>query len=271
MFESSWLRRALLTMGVTAAVMLTARAAHPQPQAQTAPAPVNSAAQVAWSFDDDTAFAADSKWIAVDGDWEVLRDPTAPSLPNAFGLAYYGLPRTKYNWRWITSFIRTTYPIAVVKDPTEYSDFTVEAYFKSAGGSFDSSGGLIFRYVDPQDYYVLAAECPGDHLALYRMRGGDLKLLSRVSTPIKRETWYKLKAQATGNNFVCYLDDRKMFETADSSFGKGRIGLWARDDSRARFDSVTLTILPPADSHALAAPEATHFPLAAGAGDATTP
>ncbi len=271
MFESSWLRRALLTAGVTAVVMLTARPAHPQPQAQTAPAPANSATQVAWSFDDDAAFARDQNWIAVDGDWEVLRDPTAPSLPNVFGLAHYGLPRTEYNWRWITSFIRTTYPIALVKDPTEYSDFNVEAYFKSAGGSFDSSGGLIFRYVDRQDYYVLAAECPGDHLTLYRMKGGDLKLLNRVSTPIKRETWYKLKVQAQGDNFVCYLDDRKMFEARDSSFARGRIGLWARDDSRARFDSIMLSMLPPAGSHPSAAPDATDSVLAAGSGDTTTP
>ena len=47
-----------------------------------------------------------------------------------------------------------------MKDPTEYSDFTLEAEFKPIKGYFDCSGGLIVRYNNPDNYYVLRAGMP---------------------------------------------------------------------------------------------------------------
>jgi hypothetical protein len=44
-----------------------------------------------------------------------------------------------------------------------------------------------------------------------------------------------------------------VFDVDDAKIAKGRIGLWASDDSQARFDDVTLT-LPLASTSAAAAP-----------------
>jgi 3-keto-disaccharide hydrolase len=253
MTESSWPKNALAIIGVTAAIALGVSAlplrAQGQPAATAAASQAPSAQESegeTWKFDTHRAFAADQNWTAVEGDWEVLHDPTAPSAPNTFGLTKYGLPRTEGNLRWLTSFIRTTYPIAVANDPREYSNFTAEADFKTTGGAWDRSGGLIFRYVDAKNYYVLAAECPANRLVLYRMKDGKLAALKSISTVIEQGEWYGLKVETQGDRFVGFLNGKKMLEAKDDSFEKGRIGLWGRDDSLARFDNVTVKPLPSA-------------------------
>ena len=78
--------------------------------------------------------------------------------------------------------------MAVMTDPPEYSDFTVETSFKSLGGRFDCSGGLIFRYVDDKNFYLLSAGCPSDYFALSRMTNGKLDVLKQSVVPTDRDT-----------------------------------------------------------------------------------
>lgn len=253
----AWLRSAIIiAAGVAFAVGLTSPAAYsrakkkePTPTETPTPTPTATPEVKVWNFDQDKAHAVPSGWTAVEGDWEVIPDPSAPSQPNT-----YGLPAG----RTISSLMHgLAYNLeTVITDPTEYSDFTMEASFKAAPGyRFDCSGGLIFRYVNPQNFYVLSAGCPSDYFALSRMTNGKLENLKQQVVPTDKDTWYKLKVWAQGTHFTCYDDNKMIFDVDDGKIAKGRIGLWASDDSQARFDDVTLT-LPLATAGGGAAPEA---------------
>ena len=39
-----------------------------------------------WNFDQDKPGTVATGWKAIEGDWHVIADPTAPSKPNVFGL-----------------------------------------------------------------------------------------------------------------------------------------------------------------------------------------
>jgi hypothetical protein len=145
-------------------------------------------------------------------------------------------------------------------DPPDYSDFTVEASFKSIGGRFDCSGGLIFRYVDEKNFYLLSAGCPSDYFALSRMTNGKLDVLKQSVVPTDRDIWYKLKVNATGGHFMCYDDGKMIFDYDDNKIAKGKVGLWARDDSEARFDNLTITLPLAGSSEGGAAPAASPSP-----------
>ena len=144
--------------------------------------------------------------------------------------------------------------MAIETEPTEYADFTLEAQFKSAGGRFDCSGGLIFRYVDDKNFYLLSAGCPSDYFALSRMTNGQLVGLKQSVVPTDKDTWYRLKVTAQGGHFSCYDDDKMIFDFDDSKIAKGKVGVWARDDSQAQFDDVKVTVLAPGENPP-AAPE----------------
>jgi hypothetical protein len=204
-------------------------------------ASTNSAGVKTWDFDHDRGYSKPQDWIAVTGDWRVVIDRDAPSEPNTLGLPGYGLPHTGQVKIWFSSFFNTDYLVAIPKDGTEYGDFTYEAAFKAWGGAWGSYAGLVFRYTDPQSYYVLAATCPKDTLALYRMNGGQLNLIKEVPATLERGRWYTFKVDARGGHFIAYLDGKQMFAADDGSIAKGRIGVWSQNDSRVSFDNIKLT------------------------------
>ena len=260
---NSWLRSAAV---VAAALVMTVLVMSPAayskgkkkkaevtPTETMTPTPTPTPEVHVWNFDSDKAGEVPAGWKAIEGDWQVIPDPSAPSKPNTFGLPAGRLLKS------LTSALEY-YPMAIQTDPTEYSDFTLEAQFQSTGGRFDCSGGLIFRYVDEKNFYLLSAGCPSDYFGLSRMTNGVLTGLQQKVVPTDKDTWYRLKVTAQGGHFTCYDDDKMIFDFDDSKIAKGKIGLWARDDSQAQFDDVKITILGTGDAGAAPAPAAASSP-----------
>ncbi len=92
------------------------------------------------------------------------------------------------------------------------------------------------------------------------MTNGVLTGLQQKVVPTDKNTWYRLKVTAQGGHFTCYDDDKMIFDFDDSKIAKGKIGLWARDDSQAQFDDVKITILGTGDSGAAPSPAAASSP-----------
>jgi hypothetical protein len=243
--RNSWLRSAaVVAAGALMIVLIFSPAAfskpkkkkEPEPTPTLTPTPTPTPEVHLWNFDSDKAGEMPAGWKAIEGDWQVIADPSAPSKPNVFGLPAGRMLKSLES-------LLAYYPIAIETDPTEYSDFTLEAQFMSAGGRFDCSGGLIFRYVDEKNFYLLSAGCPSDYFALSRMTNGQLSTLKQSVVPTDKGTWYRLKVSAQGGHFVCYDDDKMIFDFDDNKIAKGKIGVWAADDSQAEFDDIKLTVL----------------------------
>jgi hypothetical protein len=254
----------VVAAGVLVMVLLVSPAAHSRSKKKAAATPTPTLTPTStptpevhvWNFDSDKAANVPAGWKALEGDWQVIPDPTAPSQPNTYGLTGKG--------SWIKSLTNALeyYPMTIMTEPTEYSNFTLESAFKSVEGRFDCSGGLIFRYVDANNFYLLSAGCPNDYFALSRMLNGKIETLKQTVHPTDKDIWYKLKVVAQGGHFMCYDDNKMEFDFDDNKIAKGKIGLWARDDSQARFDNVTITVLTGAAAEGEATPEASASPAA---------
>ncbi|HZC45751.1 MAG TPA: family 16 glycoside hydrolase [Candidatus Acidoferrum sp.] len=259
---NSWLRSAaVVAAGVVMTVLLVSPAAYSKPKKKKAaeptatltPTPTPTPEVHVWNFDQDKAGAVPAGWKAIEGDWQVIPDPSAPSKPNTFGLPAGRMLKSLTN-------LLAYNPIAIQTDETEYSDFTLEAQFKSVGGRFDCSGGIIFRYVDDKNFYLLSAGCPSDYFALSRITNGTLVTLKQNVVPTDKDTWYRLKVTAQGGHFSCYHDDKMIFDFDDNKIAKGKIGLWAQDDSQAEFDDVKITIIGAGEAAPTPAPAASASP-----------
>lgn len=242
MTGSSWLRSAVVVAaGVMAAVMVTSPPAYSRRKKEAAPTPTATPTPTptpeakVWNFDQDKPHQAASGWQAIEGDWEVLSDPSAPSQPNTFGLP---------PGRLMASLMHGLeyHPMAILKDKTEYSDFTLSADFKPVKGRFDCSGGLIFRYVDPQNFYVMAVGCPSDYFQLIRVYKGTSETVQQKVVATDPGNWYKIRVEVQGTRFLTYDDNKMVFDASDTKLAKGRIGVWSSNDSEGRFDNITLTL-----------------------------
>jgi hypothetical protein len=90
----AWLRTAIvIAAGVVFEVGLTSPAAYsrakkkePTPTETPTPTATPTPEAKVWNFDQDKAHAMPEGWTAVEGEWEVIPDPSAPSQPNTYGL-----------------------------------------------------------------------------------------------------------------------------------------------------------------------------------------
>ena len=164
--------------------------------------------------------------------WEVLRDDSAPSKPNV--LAQTSPDRTSGR-----------FPLAIW-DRTSLRDGIVSVKFKAVSGSVDQGAGLVWRYRDANNYYIVRANALENNVVLYKVQGGERVSLAPkgavsnaygVKHAIPKQIWTVLSVSFHGNLFTVSLGGEKLFDVEDSTFaGAGNTGLWTKSDSVIYFD-----------------------------------
>lgn len=139
------------------------------------------------------------------------------------------------------------FPVCVYQDLTA-KDVDVSARFKSISGEEDQAAGIVWRYKDANNYYVVRANALENNVVLYKVENGkrgDLKpkgagvLAYGKKAEVPSGQWSALRVIARGSRFEVFLNGRKLFELEDATFpGAGRIGLWTKADSVTLFDDL---------------------------------
>jgi hypothetical protein len=136
-----------------------------------------------------------------------------------------------------------SYPLAL-KDGLSMADGTVEVQFKAIAGKEDRAAGLVWRAKDAANYYVVRANALEDNVVLYKTVNGVRSSLNSVGSKqgygvnvlVSAGTWHSLKVSFAGSRFKVSYNGKDLFEVDDSSFsGQGKVGLWTKADSVARF------------------------------------
>ena len=164
--------------------------------------------------------------------WEILKDDSAPSKPNVFAQVSKDATGGRF-------------PLAVY-NKVKLKDGTVSVKFKVISGDADQAAGLIWRYKDPDNYYIVRANALEDNVVLYKVEKGVRIALAPKGTPSKtdgvkhrvpKQTWCTLSVAFHGNVFTVGFDGQKLFEVEDVTFtAAGKSGLWTKADSVTYFD-----------------------------------
>jgi hypothetical protein len=167
--------------------------------------------------------------------WSVVRDGSARSGANVL------LQSGEATFCWaIDSRVRV-------------QDGFVEATIKPEGGKEDQAGGLVFRFVDGDNYYVVRMNALEDNVVLYKTVNGKrspLQIRGRmigygVDSKVPVGQWSRLRVEFRGAIFVVFYNGEKLFEVEDRTFaGAGAVGVWTKADSVSRFDDVRYGQLP---------------------------
>ena len=162
------------------------------------------------------------------GNWTVLSDDSASSKPNV--LAQTSSDRTDYR-----------FPLVVSNDGV-FKDLELSVKFKPIGGTVDEAGGLVLRYLDENNYYILRANALEDNCNLYRVTNGRRQQFAGENVTVTPRQWHELKIVAIGDQFTCFLDGKQVIQATDETFKEaGRVGMWTKADSVTYFDDFTVT------------------------------
>jgi hypothetical protein len=164
--------------------------------------------------------------------WVVHPDASAPSRPNV--LAQLSTDRTPYR-----------FPICVYdKIVCRNGDLSVK--FKLISGHTEQSAGLVWRYQDHNNYYVVRVNAVADSIVLSKVERGNSQPISLtgvgpktfgVRHNIELHEWNILRVVFRDDRIMVYFDHRKIFEARDKTFMlAGKTGVWTKGDTIAYFD-----------------------------------
>lgn len=209
------------------------------------PLPPESA-RVRFGFDDDPVgtlprgFVSAHTGRGTPGRWEVVASPSANSPGRA--VAQLDPDRTGYR-----------FPLLVLEAPIARDlEWSVSGH--PVSGEVDQAFGLIWRYQDADNYYVVRANALEGNVVLYKVERGersDLPLVGQGRTygtdvGVPKASWSRLRVRAIGNRFTVFLGDRELFAVEDDTFSaSGKVGLWTKADSVTWFDDLELAVFDP--------------------------
>jgi hypothetical protein len=169
--------------------------------------------------------------------WEIVADSSSPA--GARVLAQRSEDATPER------FMLAIHPAAPL------SNGAVSVRFKPVAGSIDRAAGLVWRYRDENNYYLVRANALEDNVALYKIEGGRPVSLEpagkggerAVAYSVPAGRWSTLRVAFMAARFVVSLDSKPLFEVEDTTFtGPGKVGVWTKADSVTYFDEFDLLV-----------------------------
>lgn len=170
------------------------------------------------------------------GTWVVMKNDSAPSKPNV-------LAQTD------TDGTSSRFPVCVF-DGVSAADVEVSVRFMPVSGSGDQAAGIVWRYRDQDNYYIVRANALENNVVLYKVEKGKRTDLDPKGsgffaygkkTNVPSGQWSTLRIVAKSSLFEVHLNGEKLFEVEDNTFtGAGKVGLWTKADSYSLFDDLSI-------------------------------
>jgi hypothetical protein len=168
-------------------------------------------------------------------DWKLQENAAAPSGKMIVG-------------QFSTKGASMRFPV-LVYDAMSAADVSATVKFKAVSGAEDQAAGIVVRYQDAKNYYVVRANALEDNVVFYIVKNGtriDLPVKGQGRTygakaPVTKAAWNTLGLTARGNMFTIQLNDKVLYEVEDKQISAaGKVGLWTKADSVMLFDDLTV-------------------------------
>jgi hypothetical protein len=177
-------------------------------------------------------WTATSTHGGVPAQWEVIRDPRAPTRQNVLAQVSPAAAESEY-------------PLAIY-DRAQCTDGDLSVKFKITGGRHAETAGIVWRYQDQNNYYLLDFSADENRIVLYRVQDGQRRPIPILgtkpgSTGLRHEIhlnqWYVAKVTFQGSRVRVSFGNRRLFDAVDTGIQtQGKTGLWTKAGTMAEFD-----------------------------------
>lgn len=129
------------------------------------------------------------------------------------------------------------YPLALFRQPRDFSNGTAHIDFKLIGGSDDHTAGLVFGHRGTSYYYVRYNTKDGN-VALWRMDGPTRTVIKHgeLHEQLPKGEWHRLELTVHGKKVRATVSGRRLnVEHELDAPVSGRLGLWTKPDATSAF------------------------------------
>lgn len=115
-------------------------------------------------------------------------------------------------------------------------DGLVSVRMRADRGVEDQGGGLVWRALDANNYYIVRWNPLESNLRLYKVIDGVRTQLASTDQRFG-DGWHRLDVNFEGRQFEISVDGREILAYADGTIASaGRVGLWTKADAVTSFD-----------------------------------
>lgn len=177
------------------------------------------------------------------GEWKIVMDDVAPLLAP---LTTQAPVVTRHGVLAQTSSDMTDehFPMLLFTGET-FRNFKFTTRFKIVSGITEQMAGVVFRYQNSSNYYVVRASAMGKNVRFYKVVDGLRS--DPIGPDMKVETgvWYSLAVQCEGTQISIWLNDKLVMPAlGDNSLNKGLLGFRTKSDAVAYFTDAMVEYTP---------------------------
>src|SRR5204863_1030599 len=109
-----------------------------------------------------------------------------------------------------------------------FDDFRLTTRFKIVGGAIDQMVGIIFRYQNESNFYLIGATAIGNSFRCYKVSDGEMKPPLGPEMEITKDVCHELVVQTDGNRILGAIDGKEAIKLVDptSTDHIGKVGFW---------------------------------------------
>jgi hypothetical protein len=136
------------------------------------------------------------------------------------------------------------FPLLIYTNQT-FRNFTFSTRLKTVSGIAEQMAGLVFRYQNPSNYYVVRMSALGNNVRFYKVVDGLRSVPIGPSLAVTNGAWHTLAVQCDGNQIALRFDGKPVMPPlGDNSFNEGRIGFCTKSDAVAYFTAAKIEYTP---------------------------
>jgi Domain of Unknown Function (DUF1080) len=133
----------------------------------------------------------------------------------------------------------------LIYDKETFKDFQLKTQFKIVDGVLEQMAGIVFRYQNESNFYVVRVSALGHNLRFYKVVNGVRGNFIGPTLNVSTGAWHSLAIQCEGNRVTVWLDDSLVMPPLqDDTFDSGKVGFWTKSDSVTHFGDTQITYTP---------------------------
>jgi hypothetical protein len=178
------------------------------------------------------------------GDWKIVMDEVPPLLAPLTAKAPTVASRAVLAQK-AREPLAVHFPILVF-DEEAFGDFKFTTRFKLDGGALEQAAGMVFRFQNESNFFIVLASGLTKNLRCTKMVNGVMMSPLPVNPPtleIGKDTWHELSVQCEGTRITGTLDGTEAIKLVDNSSAStaGKIGFCTRSDATSSFVDAKVT------------------------------
>jgi hypothetical protein len=132
-----------------------------------------------------------------------------------------------------------------IYDGATFDDFKFSTRFKTVSGITEQMAGVVFRFQNSSNFYVVRVSMLGKNIRFYKVVDGVRSAPIGPMIEILPDSWHTLTVQCDGTQIMIWLDDKLVMPAlGDNTFADGKIGFWTKSDAVSYFSDATVDYTP---------------------------